>query len=120
MKSSLLLVILHHYWPINGFKEGEKRISYTIVRELMSSKYEAQDDIERRIKFYTSDGARKHLKKYGVPKTNMETKDLIATMFPDADQDTIESVRCVHFQIHPQQINITDKTNGKLIVSIET
>ena len=85
----------------------------------MSSKYETEDSIERRSKFYRSDAARKHLKKYGVPKTGRATKDLIATMFPDADQDTVESVGYVHFQVHPQQINIMDKANGKLIVSIE-
>lgn len=44
---------------------------------------------------------------------------LIETMYLDADPETIESLGHVHFGVHPQQINIRDKTNEKLIISIE-
>lgn len=35
-----------------------------------------------------------------------------------ADGDMTEIYSYVYFQTHPQQINVRDKANGKLIVSI--
>ncbi|MDE1826647.1 MAG: hypothetical protein KGH99_04480 [Thaumarchaeota archaeon] len=39
----------------------------------------------------------------------------------DADNldKAVELLGHVYFQVHPQQINIRDKSNGKLIVSIK-
>jgi len=85
----------------------------------MSHNYDSSEEIERRIKFYHSEEARRHLKKFGIPKSKTAMKDLVASMFPDPDQETVESMGHVHFMVHPQQINITDMTNGKLIVSID-
>ncbi len=36
----------------------------------------------------------------------------------DPDNSSIELISHVYFQVHPQQVNIRDKANGKLIVSI--
>ena len=36
----------------------------------------------------------------------------------DVDRELAEILEHVYFQVHAQQINIRDKANGKLIVSI--
>ena len=36
----------------------------------------------------------------------------------EPDNSTIELMSHVYIQVHPQQVNIKDKANGKLIVSI--
>ncbi len=36
----------------------------------------------------------------------------------DPDKSTVELMSHVYFQVHPQQVNVRDKANGKLIVSI--
>ena len=85
----------------------------------MMSKYETQEEMERRFRFYRSEEVKKYLKKNGVPKSRRSMKDLISVGYPDPDAETAESVGYVHFQVHPQQINIRDRTNEKLIISIE-
>ncbi len=37
---------------------------------------------------------------------------------PDVDNVMVELMNHVYFQAHSQQVNIRDKANGKLIVSI--
>ena len=85
----------------------------------MSSKNESQEEIERRFKFYTSEEVKKYLKKNGVPKSRRAMKALILSNYPDASTEIMESLGNVHFAVHPQQINIHDKTDEKLIISIE-
>ena len=46
-------------------------------------------------------------------------KDFITASHPDASPEIIESLSHVHFDVHPQQINIRDKTDEKVIISIE-
>ena len=85
----------------------------------MSSKYESQEEIERRFRFYRSEEVKKYLKKNGVPKSRRAMKALISASYPDAGPEVVESLGHVHFDVHPQQINIRDKTDEKLIISIE-
>ena len=82
------------------------------------SKYETQEEIERRFRFYRSEEAKKYLKKNGVPKSRSAMRGLISASYPDSNTEIIESLSHVHF-VHPQQINIRDRTNEKLIISIE-
>lgn len=84
-----------------------------------SPKFGSLDEIERRSRFYSSDEAKKHLKKYGIPKSKTALKALVSTMFQDATPEMVDSVGFVYFQVHPQQINIRDRANGRLIISIE-
>lgn len=79
----------------------------------------SQEEIERRSSFYRSEEVKKFLKKNGVPKSKSQMRALIETRYPNADSETIESVGYVHFDVHPQQINIRDKENDKLIISVE-
>ena len=83
------------------------------------SKYETQEEVERRASFYTSEQVKKYLKKYGVPKGKVAMRALIELGYPNPDPETIESMGHVHFDIHPQQINIRDKANESLIISIK-
>jgi len=81
--------------------------------------HDSLDEVNRRAGFYNTPEAAKYLKKHGVPKSNREMKALIATLYPDASPDVVESIGYVYFRVHPQQINIVDKANQKLIVLIE-
>ncbi|MCL5067676.1 MAG: hypothetical protein M1368_04905 [Thaumarchaeota archaeon] len=81
--------------------------------------YESQEEIERRSRFYRSEEVKKYLKKNGVPKSRKAMKVLILSSYPDAGREIIESLAHVHFAVHSQQINMHDKTNEKLIISIE-
>ncbi|MHB8568003.1 MAG: hypothetical protein ACYC7D_14375 [Nitrososphaerales archaeon] len=83
------------------------------------SKYETQEEIEKRLRFYRSEEVKKYLKKNGVPKSESAMRDLISVGYPDPAAETVESMGYVHFQVHPHQINISDRTNEKLIISIE-
>jgi len=85
----------------------------------MLSRHETQEEIERRFRFYRSEEVKKYLKKNGVPKSRRAMKDFIAASYPDANPEIIESLSHVRFDVHPQQINIRDKTDEKLIIAIE-
>ena len=88
----------------------------------MSINLDAPEAILQRQKFYTSESVDNFLKKHGIPKTRIALRSLAAVADGKADsQAGVESVEIlghVYFQVHPQQINIRDKANGKLIVSI--
>ncbi|MDG6905997.1 MAG: hypothetical protein JRN20_09460 [Nitrososphaerota archaeon] len=83
------------------------------------SKEEEEEEVERRFRFYRSEQVKKYLKKNGVPKSRRAMKALILTNYPDATPEIMESLGHVHFAVHPQQINVHDKSNEKLIISIE-
>ncbi len=66
----------------------------------------------------------KYIKTAGIPKTRGTFRDMVASgSSEDLDSEKgPELVTClgnVVFMKHPQQINIMDKSNGKIIVSIE-
>jgi hypothetical protein len=86
----------------------------------MSSK---EQEYERREKFYTSIEIFRYLSKNGVPKTRRALKAMIAigttgTLDGEVSQELMDCLSYVHFEVHPQQINVRDKANGKMIASI--
>jgi hypothetical protein len=87
----------------------------------MSDEKKGQD---ARLKFYNSATTIKYLKTIGIPKRTGEFKAMVAEG-TDVKLDSkegaalIESLGRVVFAKHPQQINISDDTNGKIIASIE-
>lgn len=77
-----------------------------------------------RSKFYNSQSVTKYIKRAGIPKTRGTFRDMVASgSSEDLDSKKgLELIAClgkVVFMEHPQQINIMDKSNGKIIVSIE-
>jgi hypothetical protein len=86
----------------------------------MSSK---EQECERRAKFYTSREVVRYLSKNGVPKSRRASKALIAigmtgSIDGDVSQELMNCLSYVNFEVHPQQINVRDKANGKIITSI--
>lgn len=55
-----------------------------------------------------------------MPKTKIAMQNLVALANgkTDSDGSMVELISHVYFQVHPQQVNIRDRANGKLIVSI--
>jgi hypothetical protein len=88
----------------------------------MSANLDAPEFILQRQKFYTSEVVDNFLKKHGVPKTRIALGNLAAVAEGKADSqasgEVVEILGHVYFQVHAQQLNIRDKANGKLIVSI--
>ena len=72
--------------------------------------------------FYNSREVVRYLSKHGVPKSKRALKALIAIGTGSIDgkvsQELIECLSNVNFEVHPQQINVRDKANGKIIASI--
>ncbi|MDE1862553.1 MAG: hypothetical protein KGI33_06550 [Thaumarchaeota archaeon] len=60
------------------------------------------------------------IKKHGVPRTRVAMRDLVllADGRAGADGEDVLVMSHVYFQVHPQQVNIRDKSNGRLVVSI--
>jgi hypothetical protein len=90
------------------------------IEKSMSDEKKGQDE---RIKFYTSAPVIRYLKTVGIPKRTGEFKDMVASgskvkLDSKEGSELIVSLRRVVFAKHPQQINITDDTNGKMIVSV--
>ena len=86
----------------------------------MSSK---EQECERRVKFYTSREVVRYLSKSGVPKSRRTSKALIAvgttgSRYGEVSQELMDCLSYVNFEVHPQQINVRDKANGKMIASI--
>jgi hypothetical protein len=86
----------------------------------MSDEKKGQD---ARLKFYTSSATIRYIKTVGIPKRTGEFRAMVAsgsTLKLDSKEgaDLIETLGRVVFAKHPQQINITDDTNGKMISSI--
>lgn len=78
---------------------------------------------EARLKFYNSQPVIRYLQAVGIPKRTGEFRDMVAagsTVKLDSKEgsELIETLGRVVFSKHPQQINISDDTNGKTIASI--
>jgi hypothetical protein len=78
---------------------------------------------DARAKFYNSASTIRYIKTVGIPKRTGEFRDMVAAgsnvkLESKEGSDLIETLRRVVFAKHPQQINITDDTNGKMIVSV--
>ncbi len=78
--------------------------------------------IQRRNDFYHKKEVAKLLVGSGVPSNKREMVKLTALENTDGSANALlesyECIRYVTFEVHPQQINIRDKTNGQIIVSI--
>ncbi len=90
-------------------------------KDAMTNEREEQDT---RFKFYNSQSVAKYIKTNGTPKTRIAFRDMVASgSSEDLDSKKgLELIAClgeVVFMKHPQQINIRDKSNGRIIVSIE-
>jgi len=78
---------------------------------------------DARIKFYNTSSVIRYIKTVGIPKRTGEFKDMVAAgsnvkLESKEGADLIETLGRVVFAKHPQQINITDNTSGKMIVSV--
>lgn len=87
----------------------------------MSDKIEA--DIAQRAKFYNEPSVARVISKYGVPKDKKTMRAMISegtTGKSDSvvTQELADCLGFVVFAVHPQQINIRDKANGKIIAVI--
>lgn len=80
-------------------------------------------DQETRAEFYGSKSLAKYIKVYGAPKSRDAWRSMAASSSSvDLDsKEGAEFIAClkqVTFFTHPQQINIMDRGNCKLLVSI--
>ena len=77
-----------------------------------------------RSKFYNSQSVVKHIKTHGVPKSRGAWRDMVASGSSEDlnSEKGLKLMAClgmVVFMKHPQQINIMDKSNGKIIATID-
>jgi hypothetical protein len=80
-------------------------------------------DIALRAKFYNEPDVAKMISKHGIPRSKkawemMISEDSIAKLGSGTTQARIDCVSFVSFTVHPQQINVRDKANGKVIAVI--
>jgi hypothetical protein len=80
-------------------------------------------DQDTRAKFYTTPSLAKYLALNGVPKSRIAFRAMVASgsTADPASKEGLSLNEClgqVTFSVHPQQINIMDKTNGRTIASI--
>lgn len=76
-----------------------------------------------RAEFYASQSLAKYIALNGVPKSRHAFKDMVASGVSESLDNAkgfalIACLGQVTFFKHPQQINIMDKSNGKMIASI--
>jgi hypothetical protein len=81
-------------------------------------------DQDTRSKFYNSQSVVKHIKTNGVPKSRSAWRDMLASGSSEDlnSEKGLELMDClseVVFMKHPQQVNIMDKSNGKIIATID-
>ncbi|HEY4673152.1 MAG: hypothetical protein HYY67_06665 [Thaumarchaeota archaeon] len=86
----------------------------------MNNQKEAQDI---RAKFYNSQTVVGYIRANGVPKSKHSFHDMVASGTSeklDAEKglELIDVLGDVVFSMHPQQINVMDRSNGKTIASI--
>jgi hypothetical protein len=80
-------------------------------------------DQETRAEFYGSKSLAKYIKAHGVPRSRNAFRAMVASSSSEdlEGEKGAELIAClgkVAFFTHPQQINIMDKSNGKLIAII--
>jgi len=76
------------------------------------------------VEFYTSRPVAKYIMVNGRPRTNHAFRDMVASGSSEdlTSKKGLALITClgqVAFFMHPQQINIMDKTNGKIIASLK-
>jgi hypothetical protein len=90
------------------------------VRTFMSEK----EDQNTRAKFYNGKSLAKYITLRGIPKSKHAFRDMVASGSSEEldDASGLKLAAClgqVTFSVHPQQINVMDKSNGKIIASIK-
>jgi len=78
-------------------------------------------DIAERTKFYNEPGVVRAISKNGVPKSRRAMEIMVSEgsiAKSGVTQELIDLISFVNFAVHPQQINIRDKANGKIIAVI--
>jgi len=74
------------------------------------------------MKFYNEREVARLISKNGVPKNKVAVEAMVTAGMAGSSvtitQDLIDCLNHVTFAVHPQQINIRDKTNGKIIACI--
>jgi hypothetical protein len=81
-------------------------------------------DQDTRSKFYNSQSVVKHIKTNGVPKSRSAWRDMVASGSSEDlnSEKGLELMDCLSEVVlmkHPQQVNIMDKSNGKIIATID-
>ena len=84
---------------------------------------DTEADIAQRAKFYAEPDVTRMITKHGVPKSRkdwemMISDDRVAKLGSGTNDAQIERMSFVTFTVHPQQINVRDKANGKVIAVI--
>ena len=82
-----------------------------------------EQDVQIRWDFYNKPEVAKFLNKEGIPRSKraMSAMMIAGGLTPDDSQAGSISFNCLNlivFAVHPQQINLIDKSNGKIVVSI--
>jgi hypothetical protein len=82
-----------------------------------------QKDQDERVEFYSSRAVANHILLNGVPRSGHAFRAMVASgsaldLTSEKGLRLIANLGAVSFLNHPQQINILDKSNGKIIVSI--
>ena len=76
-----------------------------------------------RAEFCTSKSVGKHIKMHGIPKSKSAFRDMVASgtsegLDSEKGLELVSCLRQVVFARHPQQLNIMDKSNGRIIAVI--
>ena len=84
---------------------------------------EQERESAQRTAFYTKKEVGAYLLKNGVPRSTRASKALVAmgttgNVDGEVNQELLDTLNKVYFDVHPQQVNIRDKENGKLIISL--
>ncbi len=87
----------------------------------MSNNKEA--DIAQRARFYNEPDVVREISKNGVPKTRKAMDAMISAgsagkSASGVTQELVDCLGFVVFAVHPQQINVRDNANGKIIAVI--
>ena len=82
-----------------------------------------EQESAQRTAFYTKKEVGAYLLKNGVPRSAHASKALVAmgttgNANGEVNQELLDVLNNVYFEVHLQQINIRDKKNGKLIISL--
>ena len=82
-----------------------------------------QSDEDERADFYSSAALNKYIGFHGVPRSVHAFRDMVAAGVTEdlASAEGIRLIEClgqVTFFQHPMQINVMDKSSGKIIASI--
>lgn len=82
-----------------------------------------QKNQDERAEFYSSRAVAKHILLNGVPRSGHAFRAMVASgsaldLTSAKGLSLIANLGAVTFMRHPQQINILDRSNGKIIASI--